>query len=95
MEGYTDWDASLQVIQQALKAVGIQINVVDENNSSVLEPNLHDGNFTLAYYFLPQSSHRGRLHEDWRRSSGLLAEGDDNGVSCLPAVRVSVMNEPI
>jgi peptide/nickel transport system substrate-binding protein len=53
VEGYTDWDASLQVIQQELEAVGIQVKVVDENNSSVLEPNLHDGSFTLAYYEQP------------------------------------------
>jgi peptide/nickel transport system substrate-binding protein len=53
VEGYTDWDASLQVIKQELAAVGIDISVVDEDNSSVLEPNLHDGNYTLAYYEQP------------------------------------------
>jgi len=51
--GYTDWDSSLQVIQQELQAAGIQVKVVDEDNSSVLTPNLQNGNYTLAYYEQP------------------------------------------
>ncbi|HXZ99187.1 MAG TPA: ABC transporter substrate-binding protein [Candidatus Binatia bacterium] len=51
--GYTDWDSSLQVIQQELQQAGIQVKVVDEDNSSVLQPNLQKGNFTLAYYEQP------------------------------------------
>ncbi len=47
--GYTDWDSSLQVIQQELKAAGIEVKVVDEDNGSVYVPNLQAGTFTLAY----------------------------------------------
>jgi peptide/nickel transport system substrate-binding protein len=47
--GYTDWDSSLQVIQQELQAAGIQVKVVDEDNGSVYVPNLQAGKYTLAY----------------------------------------------
>jgi peptide/nickel transport system substrate-binding protein len=47
--GYTDWDSSLQVIQQELKTAGIEVKVVDEDNGSVYVPNLQAGKFTLAY----------------------------------------------
>ncbi len=47
--GYTDWDSSLQVIQQELQAAGIAVKVVDEDNGSVYVPNLQAGKFTLAY----------------------------------------------
>jgi peptide/nickel transport system substrate-binding protein len=47
--GYTDWDSSLQVIQQELQAAGIDAKVVDEDNGSVYVPNLQGGKFTLAY----------------------------------------------
>lgn len=47
--GYTDWDSSLQVIQQELQAAGIQVKVVDEDNGSVYVPNLQAGKFSMAY----------------------------------------------
>ena len=47
--GYTDWDSSLQVIQQELQAAGIQVKVVDEDNGSVYVPNLQAGKYSLAY----------------------------------------------
>jgi peptide/nickel transport system substrate-binding protein len=47
--GYTDWDSSLQVIQQELQAAGIEVKVVDEDNGSVYVPNLQAGKFTMAY----------------------------------------------
>ncbi len=49
ISGYTDWDSSLQVIQQELQAAGIDVKVVDEDNGSVYVPNLQAGKFTLAY----------------------------------------------
>jgi peptide/nickel transport system substrate-binding protein len=46
--GYSDWDASLQVITQQLKAVGIQVTVQDEN-SGPYTADLQSGHFQLAY----------------------------------------------
>ena len=46
--GYTDWDASLQVIAQELKAVGIAVTVQDEN-STPYTSDIQGGNFQLAY----------------------------------------------
>jgi peptide/nickel transport system substrate-binding protein len=46
--GYSDWDASLQVITQELKAVGIAVTVQDEN-STPYATDLQGGKFQLAY----------------------------------------------
>jgi len=46
--GYSDWDASLQVITQQLKAVGISVTVQDEN-SGPYTADLQGGKFQLAY----------------------------------------------
>jgi peptide/nickel transport system substrate-binding protein len=46
--GYSDWDASLQVITQELKAVGIAVTVQDEN-STPYAADLQGGKFQLAY----------------------------------------------
>jgi len=46
--GYSDWDASLQVIAQELKAVGIRVTVQDEN-SGPYTADLQGGHFQLAY----------------------------------------------
>jgi peptide/nickel transport system substrate-binding protein len=48
ISGYSDWDASLQVIAQELKAVGINVTVEDEN-SNTYTTDLQTGNFQLAY----------------------------------------------
>ena len=49
ISGYTDWDSSVQVIQQQLKAAGIEIaNIVDEDNGTYTT-DLQKGNFELAY----------------------------------------------
>jgi peptide/nickel transport system substrate-binding protein len=48
ISGYSDWDASLQVIAQELKAVGIAVTVQDEN-SSTYTTDLQTGKFQLAY----------------------------------------------
>jgi peptide/nickel transport system substrate-binding protein len=46
--GYSDWDASLQIITQELKAVGIAVTVLDEN-SGPYTTDLQSGHFQLAY----------------------------------------------
>jgi peptide/nickel transport system substrate-binding protein len=49
ISGYTDWDSSVQVIQGQLKAAGIEIsNVIDEDNG-VYTTDLQTGKFDLAY----------------------------------------------
>jgi peptide/nickel transport system substrate-binding protein len=46
--GYSDWDSSLTVITQELKAVGIGVTVQDENLAPYTT-DLQGGNFQLAY----------------------------------------------
>jgi peptide/nickel transport system substrate-binding protein len=46
--GYSDWDQSLQIITQELKAVGIAASVQDEN-STPYTADLQSGKFDLAY----------------------------------------------
>lgn len=48
VSGFSDWDASLQVITQELKAVGIQVTVQDENSGPYVS-DLESGNFQLGY----------------------------------------------
>jgi peptide/nickel transport system substrate-binding protein len=48
VSGFSDWDASLQIITQELKAVGISVTVQDEN-SGPYTTDLESGNFQLAY----------------------------------------------
>jgi peptide/nickel transport system substrate-binding protein len=48
ISGYSDWDASLQIIKQQLKKVGIDITVQDEN-SGPYTTQLQTGKFELAY----------------------------------------------
>ena len=48
ISGYSDWDASLQIITQELKAAGIAVTVQDEN-SGPYTTNLQGGKFQLAY----------------------------------------------
>jgi peptide/nickel transport system substrate-binding protein len=49
ISGYTDWDSSVQVIQGLLKAAGIEIsNIVDED-IGVYTTDLQNGSFELAY----------------------------------------------
>jgi peptide/nickel transport system substrate-binding protein len=52
ISGYTDWDASLQVITQQLKAVGIEVTVQDET-SAPYTADTQGGNFQLAYGEMP------------------------------------------
>ncbi len=46
--GYTDWDASLQVIQDNLKAAGVNVKIVDQSSNDYFN-NLFTGNYDLAY----------------------------------------------
>jgi len=48
ISGYSDWDASLQIITQELKAVGIAVTVQDEN-STPYTADIQSGKFQLAY----------------------------------------------
>jgi peptide/nickel transport system substrate-binding protein len=52
ISGYTDWDASLQVITQELAAVGIKVTVQDED-SDPYTTDTQNGNFQLAYGEMP------------------------------------------
>jgi peptide/nickel transport system substrate-binding protein len=47
--GFSDWVASMQVIQQDLKAVGIQLTP-DNLATPDFDTRLYNGNFQLAYY---------------------------------------------
>jgi peptide/nickel transport system substrate-binding protein len=48
ISGYSDWDASLQVITQQLKKVGIAVTAQDEN-STPYTSDIQGGHFQLAY----------------------------------------------
>ncbi|HLX34384.1 MAG TPA: ABC transporter substrate-binding protein [Candidatus Limnocylindrales bacterium] len=49
ISGYTDWDSSIQVIQGMLKAAGIEISNILDEDSGVYTTDLQKGNFELAY----------------------------------------------
>jgi peptide/nickel transport system substrate-binding protein len=46
--GYSDWVAAVYVIQQELKAIGIQVTAIDEAPSAY-ETDLYEGKFQLGY----------------------------------------------
>ena len=48
ISGFSDWDSSLQLITQQLKAAGISVTVQDENTTSYTA-DLEAGHFQLAY----------------------------------------------
>jgi peptide/nickel transport system substrate-binding protein len=48
ISGYSDWDASLQIITQELKAAGIAVTVQDENSTPYTAA-IQSGKFQLAY----------------------------------------------
>jgi peptide/nickel transport system substrate-binding protein len=50
--GYTDWDASLAVVKQQLKPVGIDLTVSDLAQQT-FDDRLYKGDFDLAYYGQP------------------------------------------
>jgi peptide/nickel transport system substrate-binding protein len=47
--GYTDWDASLAVVKQQLKPIGIDLTVSDLAQQT-FDSRLYNGDFDLAYY---------------------------------------------
>jgi peptide/nickel transport system substrate-binding protein len=47
--GYTDWDASLAVVRQQLKPIGIDLTVSDQAQQT-FDNRLYTGDFDLAYY---------------------------------------------
>jgi peptide/nickel transport system substrate-binding protein len=48
ISGFSDWDSSLQLITQQLKAVGISVTAQDENTTTYTA-DLQSGHFQLAY----------------------------------------------
>lgn len=52
--GYTDWTASLQVVAQNLKSIGIEIKEQDQSQNDYAN-NLYNGNYQLAYGALSTS----------------------------------------
>jgi peptide/nickel transport system substrate-binding protein len=49
ISGYTDWDSSVQVIQQELKAAGIEISNIIDEDSGTYTTDLQGGSFQLAF----------------------------------------------
>jgi peptide/nickel transport system substrate-binding protein len=49
ISGYTDWDSSVQVIQQELKTAGIEISNIIDEDSGTYTTDLQGGSFQLAY----------------------------------------------
>ena len=49
ISGYTDWDSSVKVIQQELKAAGIEISKILDEDNGTYTTDLQGGKFQLAY----------------------------------------------
>ena len=80
--GYTDWTASIQVVQQNLKAIGIEIKEQDQNSNDYFS-NLFTGAYELAYGALattpgptPYYELRNTLHSATTADIGQTASGD-------------------
>jgi peptide/nickel transport system substrate-binding protein len=80
--GYTDWDASLQIVASNLKAAGIELKVQDQSNNDYSN-NLFTGNFQLAYGSLstppgpsPYYELRNTVHSATTADIGQTAAGD-------------------
>jgi peptide/nickel transport system substrate-binding protein len=80
--GYTDWDASLQVVEENLRQVGIAITVKDQSSGDYFN-NLFTGNYQLAYGSLstspgptPYYELRNTLHSSTTAPIGQTANGD-------------------
>ncbi|HEX6799806.1 MAG TPA: ABC transporter substrate-binding protein [Ktedonobacterales bacterium] len=50
VSGYTDWDSDYQIIQANLKAIGIQVNVAD-NQPDTVQQDLQNGTFDMAIWY--------------------------------------------
>src|SRR3984893_9290248 len=80
--GYTDWDASLQVVQDNFKQLGIQLKVLDQSSNDYFN-NLFTGNFQLAYGSLgtlpgpsPYYELRNTMHSSTTADIGQTPDGD-------------------
>ncbi len=80
--GYTDWTASIQVVQQNLKAAGIELKEQDQNSNDYFN-NLFTGNYQLAYGSIattpgpsPYYELRNTLHSATTADIGQTAAGD-------------------
>jgi peptide/nickel transport system substrate-binding protein len=80
--GYTDWTASIQVVQQNLRSIGIEIKEQDQNSNDYFN-NLFTGNYQLAYGSLattpgptPYYELRNTLHSATTADIGQTAAGD-------------------
>lgn len=80
--GYTDWTASIQVVQQNLKSIGIEIKEQDQNSNDYFN-NLFTGAYELAYGALattpgptPYYELRNTLHSATTADIGLTAAGN-------------------
>jgi peptide/nickel transport system substrate-binding protein len=80
--GYTDWDASLQVVADNLKQVGIELKVTDQSSNDYFA-NLFNGTFDLAYGSLstlpgpsPYYELRNTMHSATTAAIGQTAAGD-------------------
>jgi peptide/nickel transport system substrate-binding protein len=80
--GYTDWTASLQVVAQNLKQIGVEIKEQDQNSNDYFN-NLFTGNYQLAYGELatspgpsPYYELRNTLHSSTTADIGQTAAGD-------------------
>lgn len=85
--GYTDWVASLQVIQENLRRAGIEIAVQNLSSDAYFN-DLFTGNFQLAYGSVatsvgpnPYYELRNMLHTGRAVDSGLTAAGNYGGYS--------------
>ncbi len=50
VSGYTDWDTDYQIIAANLKAIGIQVNVTD-NQPSTVQQDIQNGNYDMAIWY--------------------------------------------
>ena len=80
--GYTDWTASIQVVAQNLKSIGIEIKEQDQNSNDYFN-NLFSGTYQLAYGSLattpgptPYYELRNTLHSATSADIGQTAAGD-------------------
>jgi peptide/nickel transport system substrate-binding protein len=80
--GYTDWVASVQVLQDNLKQAGIEVKPLNQSSNDYFN-NLFTGNFQLAYGSLatspgptPYYELRNTLHSSTTADIGSTAAGD-------------------
>ncbi len=50
VSGYTDWDTDYQIITTDLKAIGIEVNVVD-NQPDTVQQDIEEGNYDMTIWY--------------------------------------------